>query len=78
MLIMLLQQLSSVWQSISENNAFSCGGIMDKNLGLNVSVESLDKGGKSSPVEMVIALYLLVFTDIVKLECLITLMIKKL
>ena len=51
---------------------------MDKNLGLNVSVESLDKGGKSSPVEMVIALYLLVFTDIVKLECLITLMIKKL
>ena len=78
MLIMLLQQLSSVWQSISENNVFSCGGIMDKNLGLNVSVESLDKGGKSSPVEMVIALYLLVFTDIVKLECLITLMIKKL
>ena len=77
MLIMLLQQLSSVWQSISENNVFSCGGIMDKNLGLNVSVESLDKGGKSSPVEMVIALYLLVFTDIVKLECLITLMIKK-
>ena len=43
---MLLQQLSSVWQSISENNVFSCGGIMDKNLGLNVSVESLDKGGK--------------------------------
>ena len=78
MLIMLLQQLSSVWQSISENNVFSCGGIMDKNLGLNVSVESLDKGGKSSPVEMVIALYLLVFTDMVKLECLITLMIKKL
>ena len=46
---------------------------MDKNLGLNVSVESLDKGGKSSLIEMVIVLYLLVFTGIVKLECLITL-----
>ena len=47
---------------------------MDKTLGLNVSVESLDKGGKSSPVKTVVALYLLVFIDIVRLECLIALM----
>ena len=48
---------------------------MDKNLGLSISVESLDKGGKSSPVKTVVALYLLVFTDIVRLECLIALMV---
>ena len=47
---------------------------MDKNLGLNVLVECLDKGGKSSPVKTVVALYLLVFIGIVKLECLIALM----
>ena len=47
---------------------------MDKTLGFNVSVESLDKGGKSSPVKTVVALYLLVFIDIVRLECLISLM----
>ena len=30
---------------------------MDKNLGLNVLVESLYKGGKPFPVKMVVALY---------------------
>ena len=60
MLMMLLQRLSCVWRTISENNVFSCGGVMDKTLGLNVSVESLDKGGKSSPVKTVVALYLLI------------------
>ena len=74
MLMMLLQRLSCVWRTISENNVFSCGGVMDKNLGLNVSVESLDKGGKYSPVKTVVALYLLVFIDIVRLECLLALM----
>ena len=74
MLMMLSQRLSFVWLTISENNVFSCGGVMDKTLGLNVSVESLDKGGKSSPVKTVVALYLLVFIDIVRLECLISLM----
>ena len=73
MLMMLLQRLSCVWQTISENNVFSCGGVMDKALGLNFSVESLDKGGKSSPVKTVVALYLLLFIDIVRLECLIAL-----
>ena len=47
---------------------------MDNDLGLNISVESLDKGKKSSPVKTVVALYLLVFIDIVRLECLIALM----
>ena len=47
---------------------------MDKNLGLNVLLECLDKGGKTSPVKTVVALYLLVFIGIVKLECLIALM----
>ena len=74
MLMMLVQQLSCVWQAISENIVFSCGGVMDKNLGLNVLVESLDKGAKSSPVKTVVALYLLVFIGIVRLECLIALM----
>ena len=74
MLMMLLQRLSCVWRTISENNVFSCGGVMDKNFGLNVSVESFDKGGKSSPVKTVVALYLLVFIGIVRLECLIALM----
>ena len=74
MLMMLSQRLSFVWLTISENNVFSCGGVMDKTLGFNVSVESLDKGGKSSPVKTVVALYLLVFIDIVRLECLISLM----
>ena len=74
MLMMLSQRLSFVWLTVSENNVFSCGGVMDKTLGLNVSVESLDKGGKSSPVKTVVALYLLVFIDIVRLECLIALM----
>ena len=46
---------------------------MDKNLGLSVSVESLDKAGKSSPVKTVAALYLLVFIGIVRLECLMAL-----
>ena len=75
MLMMLLQRLSCVWRTISENNVFSCGGVMDKNFGLNVSVESFDKGGKSSPVKTVLALYLLVFIGIVRLKCLIALMI---
>ena len=48
---------------------------MDKTLGLNVLVESLDKGGKSSSVKTVVALYLLVFIGFLKLECLIALMI---
>ena len=74
MLMMLLQWLSCVWQTISENNIFSCGGLMDKNLGLKVSLESLDKGGKSSPVKTVVALYLLVFIGIVRLEFLIAIM----
>ena len=74
MLMMLLQRLSFVWRTISKNSVFSCGGVMDKTLGFNVSVESLDKGGKSSPVKTVVALYLLVFIDIVRLECLISLM----
>ena len=68
MLMMLLQRLSCDWQRISENNVFSCGGVMDKALGLNFSVESLDKGGKFSPVKTVVALYLLLFIDIVRLE----------
>ena len=51
-----------------------CGGVMDKNLGLDVSVECLNKCGNSSPVKTVVALYLLVFVGIVKLECLIALM----
>ena len=55
--VMLLQQ----------NNVFSCGGVMDKNLGLNVLVESLEKGGKFSTVKTVVALYLLVFIGIVRL-----------
>ena len=46
---------------------------MDKSLGLSFSMESLDKGGKSSPVKTVVALYLLLFIDIVRLECLIAL-----
>ena len=74
MLMMLLQWLSCVWQTISDNNVFLCGGIVDKNLGLNVSVESFDKGGKSSSVKTVVALYLLVFIGIVRLECLMALM----
>ena len=74
MLMMLLQGLSCVWRTILKNNVFSYGGVMDKNLGLNGSVESLDKGGKSSLVKTVVALYLLVFIDIVRLECLIALM----
>ena len=41
---------------------------MDKNLGLNVLVECLDKGGKSSPVKTVVALYFLVFTGIVRMS----------
>ena len=48
---------------------------MDKNLGLKVSVESFEKGGKSSSVKTVVALYLLVLIGIVRLECLIALMI---
>ena len=74
MLMMLLQRLSCIWRTISESNVFSCGSVMDKNLGLNVSVESLDKGGKPSPVKTVVALFLLVFICIVRLECLIALM----
>ena len=45
MLVVLLQWLSCVCQAISEKNVFLCGGIMDKNLGLTVLVECLDKGG---------------------------------
>ena len=74
MLMMLLQRLSCVWRTILENNVFSCGDVMVKTLGLNVSVENLDKGGKSSPVKTAVALYLLVFIDIVRLEGLIALM----
>ena len=48
---------------------------MDKNLGFKVLVERLDKGGKSSSVKTVVALYLLVFIETLKLECLIALMI---
>ena len=55
-------------QTISENNVFSRGGVMDKALGSNFSVESLDKGGKSSLVKTVVALYLLLFIDIVRLD----------
>ena len=47
---------------------------MDKNLRLNVLVECLDQGGKSPLVKIVVALYLLVFIAIVRLECLIALM----
>ena len=47
---------------------------MDKNLGLSVLVECLDKGGESSPVKTAVAFYLLVFIGIIKLECLIALM----
>ena len=47
---------------------------MDKNLGLDVLVECLDKGGKSSPFKAVVALYFLAFIGIVRLECLIALM----
>ena len=47
---------------------------MDKILGFYVLMESLDKGGKSSPVKTVVALYLLVFIGIVRLECLMALM----
>ena len=60
MLMMLLQRLSCVWRTILENNLFPCGGVMDKTLGLSVSVESLDKGGKSSLVKTVVALDLLI------------------
>ena len=67
--MMLLQRLPCVWRTVSENNVFLCGGVMDKNLGFNVLVECLDKGGKSSPVKTVVALYLLVFIGIVRLEC---------
>ena len=73
MLMMLLQGLSWVWRTVSENNVFLCGGVMDKNLRLNDSVESLDKGGKSSLVKTVVALYLLLFIGIIRLECLIAL-----
>ena len=72
--MMLLQWLSCVWRAISENNVFLCGAVMDNNLGLNVLVECLDKGGESFPVKVVVALYFLVFVGIVRLECLITLM----
>ena len=68
MLMMLLQQLSCVWQTILDNNVFLCGVTVDKTLGLNISVESFDKGGNSSLVKAVVALYLLVFIDIVNLE----------
>ena len=74
MLMMLLQRLSCVCRTILENNVFSCGGVVDKILGLNISVESFDNGRKSPPVKAVVALYLLVFIDIVRLECLIALM----
>ena len=40
---------------------------MDKNLGMNDLVECLDKGGKSSQVKMVVALYLLVIIGILVL-----------
>ena len=45
--MVLLQRLSCVWQAVSENNLFMCGGVMDKNLGLIVLVECFDKAGKS-------------------------------
>ena len=60
-------------EQFRKNNVFSCGGVMDKNLGLRISVESLHKSGKSSPVKTVAALYLLVFIGIVRLECLMAL-----
>ena len=44
---------------------------MDENLGLNVLVECLDKGGKFSSVKALIALYFLVLIGIVRLERLI-------
>ena len=47
---------------------------MDKNLGLSVLVECLDKDGESSPVKTAVAFYLLVFIGTIKLECLIALM----
>ena len=47
---------------------------MDKNLGVSVLVECLDKDGKSSPVKTVVVLHLLVFIGIVILECLMALM----
>ena len=39
---------------------------MDKSLGLNVLVECLDKGGKSSPVKAAVVLYFLVFIGVVR------------
>ena len=73
MLIVLLQRLSCVWRAVSVDNVFLCGGVTDKNLGLNILVECLDKGGKSSPVKAVVSLYFLVLVGIVRLECLIAL-----
>ena len=66
MLVVLLQWLSCVCQAISEKNVFLCGGIMDKNLGLTVLVECLDKGGKFSLVKTVDSLYFLVFIGSVR------------
>ena len=71
--MVLLQRLSCVWRAVSENSVFLCGGVMDKSLGFKVLVESLDKGGKSSPVKAAVAFYFLVFIGIVSLECLIAL-----
>ena len=62
--MVLLQRLSCVWQAVSENNVFMCGGVMDKNLGLIVLVECFDKAGKS----------LWLFIGSVTLECLAALM----
>ena len=48
---------------------------MDENLELNVLMECFDEGGKSSPIETVVALCLQVSIGTVRLECLIALMV---
>ena len=65
LMVLLQRRASCVWRVNSENNVFLCGGVVDKNLGLEVLGECLDKSGKSSPVKAVIALYFLVFIGIV-------------
>ena len=38
-MLMMLQRLSFVWRTIWENNVFSCGGVMDKDLGFRFTFQ---------------------------------------
>ena len=38
-MLMMLQWLSFVWRTISENNVFSCGDVMDEGLGFRFTFQ---------------------------------------